>query len=715
MYSLEKIKQAQVPVNEITLYPLKINQINQLIADTLSCSTEITKLLAELVAKKTGGNPFFLTQLLDSLYQENFLVFSFHKQQNNRQSYWQWDLEEIERVSITDNVVELMVGKIEKLDKKTQQVLKLAACIGNKFNLEILAIVNNKSQTVTANELESALHEGLIFPLKNNYKVPLLWNPEDLSNQLSENYFESAKYIPYKFSHDRVQQAAYSLIPEAEKKQVHLQIGRLLLKNLEKDELQNKIFDVVNQLNQGSSLITEQWEKDELAKLNLQAGKKAKNSTAYKTALEYLEIGKKLLAENSWEEQYKFTLELQVETLEVLYLNYQWEQVEKLSTTILEKVNNILDGIKIYELVILSYHGQFQPQKSVDIAFKVLEKLGIKLSQEFVSQSVIKNRIEQQQKSLKFLLKGKNIEDLANMPKMTDPYKLAAFSIIQSVGTALTTRNFSLRIETILIQLNLCIKYNNLPEAATTYSLYGVLLCGIIKDIDSGYRFGKLSLKLLEKDNIDQLESVLINQYYGNIWHWKQLLNEKLSREKLLKSLQKDINLGNNEHIGYLAITYCFIEFFGGCNLEDVERDYRKYSKLIAKTHQEYSINYIEICKNIVLNLTTTEQHKYYLLIGNSQDAENRVIEIYINQENQWLLFIYYFGKTLILYLFKDYLQAFKNSQYADKYVAGMIGYLCTPQHNFYYSLACLAHHNNCDIEQRKELLEQVEKNQEDI
>ncbi|WP_293090330.1 AAA-like domain-containing protein [Okeania sp. SIO3B5] len=589
------------------------------------------------------------------------------------------------------------------------------ACIGNKFNLEILAIVNNKSQTVTANELQSALHEGLIFPLKNNYKIPLLWNPEDLSNQLSENYFESSKYIPYKFLHDRVQQAAYSLIPAAEKKQVHLQIGHLLLKNLEEDELQNKIFDVVNQLNQGSSLITEQWEKDELAKLNLQAGKKAKAATAYKTALEYLEIGVKLLAEKSWEEQYKFTLELQVETLEALYLNSQWEQVEKLSTTILEKVNNILDSVKIYELVILSYYGQFQPQKSIDIALKVLEKLGIEISQEIVSDSVIKNRLEQQHKSLKFLLKGKNIEDLANLPKMTDPYKLAAFSIIQSARNAIVTTSSYLRIETILTQLNLCIEYNNPPEAAITYSLYGSLLCEIIKDINSGYQFGKLSLELLEKYTTPKLESAVIHNCYGCIWHWKEWLNEKVPQEKLLNSLQKDINRGNNEYISYLAIDYCFIEFFGGCNLEEVERDYRKYSNLIAKTHQEYSINYIEICKNIVLNLTTIEQHKYYLLIGNYQDEENRAIEIYINQDNQWLLFTYYFGKTLILYLFKDYLQAFKNSQYANRYAAGMIGYLCVPQHNFYYSLACLAHHNNCDTEQQKELLEQVEKNQEDM
>ncbi len=410
MHTLEKINQAKVSVNQITLYPLKINQINQLIADTLSCSTEFSKPLTELVAKKTGGNPFFLTQLLYSLYQDNLLVFNPYQSFNpedNQQGYWQWDIEKIESVSITDNVVELMVSKIEKLDETTQQVLKLASCIGSHFNLEILSIVNNKSQIVTARELQSALDEGLIIPLDNNYKVPLLWNPEELSNNSSDTSFQYFTYIPYKFLHDRVQQAAYSLIREEEKKQVHLQIGRLLLKNIQEDELQNNIFDIVNHLNEGSALITEQLEKDELAKLNLQAGKKAKASTAYETALNYLETGSKLLAENSWECQYQFTLEFQVLTLEVLYLNTKWKQIEELSATILKKVNNILDQVKVYELVILSYYGQFKPKKSIDNALKILEKLGINISQEVVSNSAIKKIIQQQNQSLKFLLKEK--------------------------------------------------------------------------------------------------------------------------------------------------------------------------------------------------------------------------------------------------------------------------------------------------------------------
>ena len=278
------------------------------------------------MAKKTGGNPFFLTQLLYSLYQDNLLVFnpsqSLLNSKENEQGNWQWNIKQIESLSITDNVVELMIRKIEKLDEKTKQIIKLAACIGNQFNLEILSIINNKSQKITAKELQSALDESLVIPLDNQYKVPILWNSKELSNKLSENDAEYSTYIPYKFLHDRVQQAAYALIPEEEKKQVHLQIGRLLLKNITEDELQNNIFDIVNQLNEASDLITEQLEKDELAQLNLQAGKKAKASTAYEPALRYLETGLKLLPFNSWENQYKLTLDIHIRNFRSSLLEY---------------------------------------------------------------------------------------------------------------------------------------------------------------------------------------------------------------------------------------------------------------------------------------------------------------------------------------------------------------------------------------------------------
>ncbi|GBF81828.1 AAA family ATPase [Aphanothece sacrum] len=719
MHTLEKINQAQVLINEVNLYPLKIQDINQLIADTLSCSTEVSKPLAELIAAKTGGNPFFLTQFLYFLYQENLLVFdhyqSFLNSEYNQPGYWRWNIKQIKSVSITDNVVELMVSKIEKLDLKTQQILKLAACIGNHFDLEILSIVNDKSQIVTARDLQHSINEGLIIPLNNNYKVPLLWDLVDTSHNSQVSSKLDSTYIPYKFLHDRIQQAAYSLIPEKEKKQVHLQIGRLFLKNIKENELQNNIFDIVNHLNKGSALISEQIEKDELAKLNLQAGKKAKTSTAYESALIYFETGSGLLTENSWDYQYKLTLELQVETLEVLYLNIKWERIEELSAIILQKANNILDQVKVYELAILSYYALFQPEKAIDTAVKALEKLGIKIPKKLVSESEIKNRIKQEDRSLKLLLKGKSIEDIAALPIMTDPYKLAAMSILQPVMTATWTTNFSLFVEIILIQLNLCVKYNNPPQAAVTYACYGMLLCAVIGDIDGGYQFGKLSTTLLEKYNIPKVEPLVIYLYYAFIWHCKECINDNLALEEILNSLQKGIDTGNNEYVCYLSLTYCFIKFFGGCDLKQVEEDYRKYTKLIKKLNQEYSINLMEICRNIIANLRQSNQDKY-LLIGNSQDEENRHLEKYINQNNQWLLFVYYFGKTLVFYILKDSLNAFKNSQYAGKYVMAISGAVSfNVQHIFYSSLAYLAHYNNFDIEQRKELLEQVENNQESM
>jgi serine/threonine protein kinase len=292
VHILENIKQAQVPTLEIALSPLKIKHINQLIADTVNCSTKISQPIAKLIAKKTGGNPFFLTQFIYFLYQDNLLVFnptqsSSIRSEDNERGCWQWDINQLEKVSITENVVDLMIHKIKKLNHKTQNILKLAACIGNQFNLETLAIISNKPQKITAKELQYALDEGLIIPLDNNYKLSRLWNSEELSDKLSENDFEYSIDISYNFLHDRVQQAAYSLIQQEEKKPIHLQIGRLLLKNIKEDKLQQNIFDIVNHLNESLDLITEESEKEQLAKLNLQAGEKAKASSAHKASLKY--------------------------------------------------------------------------------------------------------------------------------------------------------------------------------------------------------------------------------------------------------------------------------------------------------------------------------------------------------------------------------------------------------------------------------------------
>lgn len=510
--TLEQIRKVEVTVNQIILQPLGISDVKQLMADTLNCSREEVQSLAELVTKKTAGNSFFITQLLQILYQEKLLVFtitqfSLNQRENNR-GFWHWDIEQIQRVGITDNVVDLMVRKIEKLDENTQNILKLAACIGNEFNLEILSIVNKKSPIVTAQELQPALQEGLIIPLNNNYKLPLLWNQEEISSNTSESSLallpQSTASIPYKFLHDRVQQAAYSLILEAEKKSVHLQIGHLLWKNAQANELDENIFNIVNQLNEGAELITKQLEKDELAKLNLQAGKKSKVSTAYAPALKYVESGLKLLASNSWDEQYNLTFEFYVEILELLCLNIKFAQFEELAEQVIKQAKSILDKSKVNQLKILYYNTTFKPDKAIDTALQTLGEFGINILPE---PSKIEDKISQQQELIKLFLHDKgieNIEDLTNLPVMSDQLQIAATVILQQIIVTASTTNFPLSVEVILTQVNLYLKYGHPPEAACTYTVYGMFL-SIQGDINNGDKFGKLALKLLEKFNLPRL------------------------------------------------------------------------------------------------------------------------------------------------------------------------------------------------------------------
>ncbi|RUS93814.1 AAA family ATPase [Trichormus variabilis] len=704
MQTLEQIKKSETTVNQIMLQALGISDVKQLIADTLNCSREYIQSLAELVTKKTAGNSFFITQLLRTLYKEKLLVFNVPQapinQGEHSRGFWQWDIQQIQQVGITDNVVDLMVRKIENLDYNTQNVLKLAACIGNKFTLEVLSIVNKKSQTLTSQELQPALKEGLIIPLSNDYKVPLLWSQEEVLNttaNISSNFIPKyPKFVHYKFLHDRVQQAAYILIQQDDKKAVHLEIGRHLLKNTQQNELAENIFNIVNQLNEGIDLISDQLEKNELARLNFQAGKKAEMSAAYESALKYLENGAKALALNSWEDEYELTIEIYIKYLEAIALTTKFEQVEELSKIILKYAKQSLEKARVYQIINLSYYAQLQPEKIIDIGRKALAELGIYLPSE---ASEIEKEINQKQKDINWLLNQINIEDLINYHLMNELEHTAIVSILQQMNTATLTINFSLFILVILTQVHLCLQYGNPPQSPSIYILYGMILC-LRGDTDLGFEFGNLSLKLLKKFNIFKLEALVTHVYYFSLWHWKESIQNRIVEEKLLKAFQIGIDTGDYEYASYTAIDYCLIRFFRGDNLDDVESSYTKYTRQILKLRQRYSLNYIKICQSIVVELVR---------------KENIYLEDLTQDNNEWLLFIRYFATTTSCYFLKNYIQAAANAINAEKYVKACGVFLPATQHNLYYSLSLIAYYNTCEKNQQTEFIEQVDKNQESM
>ncbi|HEY9691361.1 MAG TPA: AAA family ATPase [Oculatellaceae cyanobacterium] len=681
--TINEIKKSNTLISTLSLSPLNFSQINQLIADTLKCNLEDSENLANLVCNKTHGNPFFLTQLLKSIYQEKILFY------NKNFCGWQWDVELINDLGITDNVVQLMVGKLNKLDQNTQDILKLAACIGNKFSLEILSIINDKSLVTTANQLWEALQAGLILPLSNAYKIPLLATTELSVVASNLSWHHDNLVIEYKFLHDRVQQAAYSLIPEHRKQAIHLKIGQLLLKNSRPQYIKEQIFDIVNHLNVGSDLITHQPEKDQLARLNLLAGQKAKAATAYKPAVSYLRAGLELLTPNTWDYQYQLTLDLYLERIETEYINTNIEQATQLSDIALEHAKTVLDRAKIYALKIKFYIAQNDCAKVLDTGTQVLKMLGVSLV-----KTAPQNLIN---------------EDLLDVPNMDDPYKLAAMNILMLLCPIAFISNSPLGLPFVFTMLQLVKDYGNSKEAIYAYGIYGVILCGPLADIDTGHHFFQISLQLLDKFDAKELKSKIYNMLGANILHWKQHTRETL--KILHESLQSGLDTGDIEQACHAALFYCEHHFFIGHNLKSLASKQEKYLNIIANLKQEYQFNYTKICGQTVLNLLNISNNKYNLIGKHFNEIES--LPKLLADNSFIAVFYIYFNKLMLAYLFNDYQQAISNAMKAEEYTLYVRAMMVWGEYNFYYALALLAEYLNVTKNEQKRYMAKVVESQQ--
>ncbi|HEY9665610.1 MAG TPA: AAA family ATPase [Coleofasciculaceae cyanobacterium] len=703
MLTLEDIQQTGAIANNIVLQPLHLTHVSQLVSDTLRCNPEKSHPLAELVFKKTQGNPFFLTQLLRSLYQENLLFFNFSE------GCWQWDIEQLQGIDISDNVVELMVSQIKKLSSTTQKVLKLAACIGDKFTLDVLSIVNETSLSKTATDLWESLQAGLVLPLNQSYKIPLVGNWEMGNGENSDRQLQLANSqspIAYKFLHDRVQQAAYSLIPDDEKKQTHLKIGELLLAHTPETEIEENIFEIVNQLNIGAELITQQSQNDEVARLNLIAAQKAKTATAYETALRYLERGIELLNPSqsalskegseggtSWERQYDLTLNLYVEAVEVQYLNTNFEQATALAEIVLKNATNLLDRMKVYSLNIQFYIAQNQMIKAIETGVQVLEMLGVSLSP-IPSEGGVVPTLPQ-------------LEDLEHFPLMTDSYKLAALHLLMNLAPAAYMSNNPIFLPILLTQVNLCIEHGHSAVAAFAYALYGVYLSGV-GDIDSAYHSGKLGLKLLEQFNARELKAKIYGLFYPHVSVWKEHFNVTLA--PLQEAIQSALETGDMPWAGYNTFYYCDHLLFIGESLELVSQKQTQYFESLLKRKQELESDYLHLWRRMVLKLLDKAEERYNLHGEMVTDEENlqRLLAI----KNHMCIFAAYLANTILLYFSKDYAQSIKNASAAEAHAGGVLGMMINGQHNFYYSLALLAQASSLSASEQEEALKKVADNQ---
>lgn len=692
MLTLEEIKETGVVVNNIFLQTLDTTHVSQLVSDTLRSDTLKVKPLVELIFQKTQGNPFFLTQILKFLHQDNLLSFDFE------QGLWQWDIEVLQSINITDNVVELMVGQIQKLSPNTQNILKLAACVGDKFSLDILAIVNEKSQSETATDLWEALQAGLVLPLSQSYKIPLLFD-QKASAHLPDETFK----ITYKFLHDRVQQASYSLIPDSQKKQTHLKVGELLLQGTSEADQEERIFEIVNHLNIATELVSDRTQREQFAQLNLVAGQKAKTATAYAAAVECLSKGIELLPTDSWHSQYQLTLSLFEESVEAAFLIGNFEQMEQRAQILLQQACTALDTVKVYTVRIQSCIAQNNLPLAEQTALIILKQLGV----EFPEQPS-REQVQQIQEATKQKFASHTLAELINLPEMTDPYHLAIMRILVTVVTASHQSASKLFPLIVCKQIELSLAHGNSPASASSYSWYGLIQAGTDGDIDISYQSGEAALGLVADLRNKDLKAKTWNIVHAFVRHWKRHAQDSL--QPLLETHQIGLETGELEHGAYSLYNYTGISFCTGRDLAEMEQETETFDRAIHQIRQGTALSFLKIFRQAVLNLRGKADNPCRL-VGEAYDEEVMMPQHQANNV-QYAICSVYLNKLILGYLFRDEQQALENAELAEQYSDALTAAFKYSLIYFYGSLTYLAVYERADAEKQALILQKVAANQ---
>jgi predicted ATPase/signal transduction histidine kinase len=540
--TLETLRKQQTIINTVTLDNLSYQDVNALIAETLQCDKGAAQPLTELVYEKTHGNAFFTTAFLKALYDEALLVFDFKTQK------WQWAVDKIRQKGMTNNVVELMVATIQNCPANTQAVLKLAASVGNPFDLQTLSIIYKQTPKQTLEALWQAITVGLITPLDDNYK--LVESVDQTTPPVGQSRF--------KFQHDRIQQAAYALIAEAEKSAIHLEIGRLLLANtnlpqalqqeesqgsLEKHQgqLDEHLFDIVNQLNGGHTLITNEVEKATLARLNWQAGKKAKDSTAYQSATNYLALGIQLLGETAWNAHYEIAFELYQEQGECEFLRGNFERSEQLLAIALEKAQSKFEKAKVYLIKITQLSGQGKYLQALATMIEALNLLGMNvplLDDSYAKATAVEIALSQ----------TRQIEELWHLPLMQNQEMKLCTQII-----AIATDSIIIGCPEMLAfysakMVNISIQYGLSTFIPTGYAAFAIVMSAG-KDYTRAYQFAALALQLNQEKLINQTEKSKIYNAYSFLSILRKHTN--VTAEHFRETYRLALETGNFTYAGY--------------------------------------------------------------------------------------------------------------------------------------------------------------------
>jgi PAS domain S-box-containing protein len=531
MRKLEAIRSAGAPVQEVRLAPLAREDVDQLIADALRCQPTRAAPLGQLVYEKTAGNPFFVIQFLFALADEGLLAL------DHKVSRWSWDLGRIHAKGYTANVADLMVGKLSRLPTRTQEALQQLACLGNSADLTTLALLRQTSEDQVRADLWEAVRLELIERLDGAFR----------------------------FVHDRIQEAAYSLISEPLRADAHLQIGRLLVAHTPRDKREEVIFEIVNQLNRGAVLITSQDEREQLAEYNLMAGKRAKDATAYASALTYFTAGRTLLPEDSWERYGALTFAFEIHRAECEFLTGAFAAAEERLSGLSSRVLPLVDLATLTRLKEELFTTLGRSDRAVEACLDYLRHIDVQWS-----PHPAKEEVQQEYERLWRQIGSRSIEDLVDLPLMTDPAWRATMDVLSAALAPAVLTYDDLLFLIVCRMANLSLEHGNSDGSCFAYVWLGALLGIRFGNYRAGFSFGKLGLDLVEQRGLHRFEAKVCN-LFAIISHWTQPVRTGLGLTR--RAIDAANRVGDIAFAGFSIACLISSRLMTGEPLADVQRE----------------------------------------------------------------------------------------------------------------------------------------------
>jgi predicted ATPase/signal transduction histidine kinase/DNA-binding response OmpR family regulator/serine/threonine protein kinase/HPt (histidine-containing phosphotransfer) domain-containing protein len=573
MMAIENLRKSGVICQDIRLAPLTLIDMEQLLADALHCEPASARPLAALVHEKTAGNPFFTRQFLTTLHEEKLLEF---EAQENLPPAWHWDIDRINAMSITANVVDLMVEKLLRLPEAALDALKHLACLGNSSTLSTLKTVSGFGAAQTEANLGEALRHSFLLRVGDTVK----------------------------FAHDRIQEAAYYLIPPPDRAAMHLAIGRLLLAGMTPEQVEDAVFDVIHQMNRGVELITAAAERDRLCHLNALAGRKAKASAAYVSSRNYHAQAIALLPPEAqaWaEDRYAETYSLHVEFAECEMVVNHFQEADRVIDLILARTASLEGRARISRLRMRLYFFTRGLHEGLKLGLETLRTLGVSFPE---SDQDLEASVDPGRQELTGRLAGRQIAELLELPVATDPRMQIVIALLTDLLTAAYSGRPALAAPIVLKALNLSLEHGNIAESCAIYSNYGLLLAGKFDDLPAGFGFSAMSLRLNERFQDASLRGRLLYIHGYACNGMRQPLSSSIPI--LEQAFTVCMEVGNTMFAGASAAALCWLIWETGRGLNEVAEVLRPYQDLARQSRMDVAEFYVGMIELVVAQLQGT-------------------------------------------------------------------------------------------------------------